>query len=124
VQSETGSLTLKHGEIYYSLYFAQNGWLAGDLVQYVDEIILSPQPETAILKLLGYTMQMSRSAPRREADHWIELDLEKRELSTNSDLIRLAVDEDYRDLPYNPAVLRRVHDVLDRFDFTVRLIRK
>jgi hypothetical protein len=121
VQSETGSLTFKHEELYYSLYFAHNGWLAGDLVQYIDEVILSPQPEIAILKLLGYTMRMSRSSPPRETDHWIEVDLGKRELTTNSDLIRRAVDRQYEDDRYSPAALRRVHEVLDRFDFTVRL---
>jgi hypothetical protein len=59
VESETGSLTIKYRDFYYSLFFAQNGWLAAELLQYLDDVIRAADPEVAILKLLGYTMQIT-----------------------------------------------------------------
>lgn len=119
----TGSLTIKYRDVYYSLPFLHNGWLAGDLLQYVDEVITAEDPRIAILKLLGYTMLQSAERPPRSADHWVEVDVAKREIVTNSEFVRRAVDQEVPDpdkSPYSPVALRRLHEVLDRFNFTVR----
>ncbi len=119
----SGSISIKFGELHYSLLFPTNGWLAADLVQYLGEVIESPRPEVAILKLLGYTMEMAPGGHPRRADQWVEIDLEKREVVTNSPLIRKAVDQEEptEEDPFNAPALRRIHALLDRYDFTVRL---
>lgn len=119
----TGSVTFKQGARYYSLHFPSHGWMAADLVQYVDDVLRADNREIAILKLLGYTLEMGDRSPSRKADHWVEVDLENRVVATNSELIRKAVDQAPRkeEEPYSPAALRRLYEVLDEFDFTVEL---
>jgi len=126
VESETGSLTIKYRDSYYSLFFAKNGWLAAELVQYLDDVITAADPEVAILKLLGYTMRIGRENPGRQADHWVEVDLGARELTTNSPLVRQAVDQQpvKEGQPYGSLTLRRLYRVLDQYDFTVRFRRR
>ena len=120
----TGSITIKHGPLFYSLHLSQNGWLAADLVQYLDEILEAEDREIAILKLLGYTMEIGPGKPLRRASHWVEIDLESRLLATNSRLIRKAVDqvEAGPEDPCGPEVFRRIHRILDGHDFTVELV--
>lgn len=118
----SGWISIKKGDLYHTLHFASHGWLAVDLVQYLDEIYQSPDPKLAILKLLGYTMQVGKARPRRKAEHWVEIDLDRRVLITNSNLLRQAVDQTPAPPqdPYNPHALRRIYQVLDRYDFTVK----
>jgi hypothetical protein len=125
VESETGSLTIKYRDSYYSLFFARNGWLAAELVQYLDEVLTAADPEVAILKLLGYTMQIGTESPARQADHWVEVDLAGRELTTNSPIVRQAVDQQpvKEGQPYGSLTLKRLYRVLDEHDFTVRFRR-
>ncbi len=94
------------------------------MVQYIDDILEATDKEVAILKLLGYTMEVGQTPPSRRSDHWVEVDLENQVLTTNSDLIRKAVDEKPPEPedPYSPVALKRVHRVLDAYDFTVRLV--
>jgi len=119
----SGSISIKLSGRYYSLVFPKNGWLAAELVQYLGDVIESPEPEVGVLKLLGYTMEIQNSRPERKAADWVEVDLEKRELITNSELIRKAVDqvEPTGEEPFNAPALRRIHSLLDRYDFTVRI---
>ncbi|RPI26572.1 MAG: hypothetical protein EHM61_11370 [Acidobacteria bacterium] len=126
MESETGLLTIKYGDFHYSLSFSRNGWLAAELVQYLDEVIEAGDTRVAILKLLGYTMLISRERPERIADHWIEVDLAARELTTNSEVVRQAVEQEppTEGQPYGPLALRRIHAVLDKYDFTVRLKKR
>jgi len=125
VESETGSLTIKYRDSYYSLFFGQNGWLAAELVQYLDEVIAAADPEVAILKLLGYTMRIASKRPPRDADQWVEVDLGARELTTNSPVVRQAVDQEpvKEGQPYGSLTLKRLYRVLDQHDFTVRFRR-
>lgn len=118
----TGSISIKLGDLYHTLRFVDHGWLAADIVQYLDEVITAEQPQIAILKLLGYTMEVSKQKPPRRATHWVEVDLGERMIVTNSDLLRKAVEQappGPQD-PYHPLALRRIYRVLDRFDFTVK----
>ena len=119
----TGSIAIRHTFLYYRLYFAHYGWLAAEMAQYVDDILTEKDPQLAILKLLGYTVEILPKAPSRDADHWLEIDVEKRILYTNSKLIRKAVEKMDPDAQasYSPAMLTRLHDVLDRNGFSVEL---
>lgn len=93
-----------------------------DLLRYLDDVLEASDPATAILKLLGYTLQIAAGPPRRRATHWVEVDLAARRLTTNSDLVRNSVDR----LPVAgvpPRMLESIHGILDRFDFTVVLHR-
>ena len=121
----SGSISIKVGDRYYSLGLPTDGWLAAELVQYVGDVIESPDPDVAVLKLLGYTMEISPHGPSRGADHWVEIDLAKRELVTNSELIRKAVDreEPTEAEPYGSPALRRIYSFLDQYNFTVRVRR-
>jgi len=121
----TGTLCIKHGKTFYTAHFEANGWIAAELVQYLDDIYQSASFETGILKLLGYTLQIGAAAPPRTADHWIELDLDKRMLVTNSALIGKAVRKESQgnDESFWGPALERIYAVLDARDFTVRLIR-
>ncbi len=122
--SSTGSLSIKHGSLYYTLFFPKHGWLAADMAQYLGDVLAAEDQKIAILKLLGYTLEISQQQPARSADHWVEVDLDKCILSTNSDLVRKAVDQSSPDPddPYNPRALHRLHQVLDQYDFTVELV--
>ncbi len=120
--SETGSLSFQSEGTWYTLIFPRNGWLAVDLLRYLDDVLEASDPPTAILKLLGYTLQIGVAPPRRRATHWVEVDPAQRRLTTNSDLVRRAVDR--TPAPSDPPrTLEKVHGVLDRFDFTVVLHR-
>lgn len=121
----SGLLTLKKGSTFYSLQFATHGWMAGDMVQYLGSIYQAKDPEVEILKLLGYTMDVNRETPPRVTDHWVEVDLDQRILSTNSDFIRKAVyqEDPGPDDPYFKFSLSNVHELLDNQDFTVRFYR-
>ncbi|GEM_PF-2271322 len=119
----SGSISIKIGKLHYSLVYPTNGWLAAELVQYLGDVIESSQPEVAVLKLLGYTMEMAPGSHAQRADEWVEIDLERREVVTNSPLIRKAVDQEEptEEEPFNGPALRRIHALLDKYDFTVRL---
>lgn len=125
MSAATGALSLKLGSCYYALYFPHHGWLAAELVQYLEEIYAAEEPAVQILRLLGYTLEIRRESLPRAADHWVEVDLEERKLVTNSELIRKAVYQEPPEPsdPYLPATLRRLREVLDRYDFTVELVR-
>ncbi|MEE8350026.1 MAG: hypothetical protein V3R94_10665 [Acidobacteriota bacterium] len=120
----TGSISLKHGSLLGTLHFPDHGWLAADVAQYLGDILAAENRETAILKLLGYTMEISQDWPARKSTHWVEVDLDNRVLTTNSELIRKAVDQiaPSPDDPYTEGVLKRLHQVLDKYDFTVELL--
>jgi hypothetical protein len=100
--------------------------LAAELVQYLDDVVGAADPEVAILKLLGYTMNIGRKNPPRQADHWVEIDLSARELTTNSPVLRQAVDQHpiQEGQPYGSLTLKRLYRVLDDYDFTVRFRRR
>ncbi|MBI4447025.1 MAG: hypothetical protein HY645_14110 [Acidobacteria bacterium] len=119
----SGWISIKHGGYYHTLRFADHGWLAADLLQYLDEVLQAADRAVAILKLLGYTMEITRSRPLPKAAHWVEVDLEEHFVISNSDLLRKAVDrkEPAPEDPLSAFALRRIHDLLDRYDFTVRL---
>jgi hypothetical protein len=121
----TGLLALKTGGKHYSLSFPSHGWLAAEMIQYLEDILGAEHKETAILKLLGFTLHISLEAPPRRVHHWVVVDLDQRVLESNCDLVRLAVDQKQPppDSPYNPMSLRRIHSVLDRHNFTVKLYR-
>lgn len=119
----TGSLSIKFEGLHHTLHFAAQGWIAADMVQYLEEVYRAEDPRVGILKLLGYTMEIGAEAPPRNAAHWVEIDLAGRVLSTNSDLLRKAVrriEPDPRD-PYHGPALDRIHAALDGLDFTVDL---
>ncbi len=120
--AETGSLSFQLEGTWYTLIFPRNGWLAVDLLRYLDDVLDAADPATAILKLLGYTLQIGVDPPRRRGTHWLEVDLARRRLTTNSGLVRRAVDR--TPTPEDPhRTLEKIHGVLDRFDFTVVLHR-
>ena len=120
--ADTGSLSLRLEGTWYTLIFSRNGWLAVDLLRYLDDVLEASDPATAILKLLGYTLQIGAGPPRRRATHWVEVNLAQRRLATNSNLVRRAVDR--TPAPEDPPrMLEKIHGVLDRFDFTVELHR-
>lgn len=122
--SITGCISLKYGPLFYTLRFPSNGWLAADLAQYLGDVLVAENREIAILKLLGYTMEIRKEWPARESTHWVEIDLDNHVLTTNSDLIRKAVDQiaPSPEDPYPQGVLKRLHQVLDEHDFTVELL--
>lgn len=119
----TGCISLKHGGLFYTVYFSQNGWVVVDLAQYLGDVLVAKSREVGILKLLGYTMEIGKEWPVRKDSHWIEIDLDNRILTTNSDLIRKAVDQ-VAWSPKDPCpenVLKRLYRTLDEHDFTVAL---
>lgn len=121
----TGLLSFKSGPRWLTLHFIDQGWLAADMVQYLDEVLEAVDRDARILKLLGFTMAITAREPRRKADHWVLVDVEKRLLETNSDLIRRAIDRNppEPDSPWSELAMKRIHAVLDRYDFTVKLYR-
>lgn len=123
--AETGSISVKLGPEIYTLRFPRNGWLAAQFVQFLDEVLEAAEPRTALLKLLGYTIEIGTQEPARRARHWLEIDLERKVLATNSRMIRKAVErrEPAPGDPFGPLALSRTHEILDRYDFTVRLFR-
>jgi len=122
---ESGYLSLRTAQVYHTLYFQQRGWLAVDLVQHLDDVLKSDERQGAVLKLLGFTLQLSPNPPGPQGTHWIIVDLDDRVMKTNSPYIRLAVSGGSApdDLPFSERTLPRIHRVLDRFDFTVELFQ-
>ena len=119
----SGTFMVKKGDLYYCLRFHSNGWVAAEMVQFVDDLLKSKHPERAIVKYLGFTAEVTRKPPDRRADNWVEVDLDRRILETNSDLIRRTVSEgpDSFDDEVEAFSARRIYDILDQNDFTVRL---
>jgi hypothetical protein len=119
----TGSLCLRCGGRCYSLILSDRGWLAVELLRYLDEVLGSDQQPAAILKLLGLTLVVESQPPPRDAHHWIEVDIDNRRLASNSDLVRKAVKRQPPDPddPVTATTLERIYTVLDRFDFTAEL---
>ncbi len=122
-----GLFSLKEGSFYYSLHFQDLGWMAADLVQYLGDILEASgtRRQAALLKLLGMTLRITHEEPERQGQHWVVVDLEARQLDTNSEMLRLAVarEDPPPDSPYNAPAMRRIYEVLDRHDFTVNLYR-
>jgi len=125
MEAVTGSISIQHQNQFYSLIIPDQGWMVADLLQFLDDIYRAEDPRIAILKQLGLAIQISSAAPPRKADHWIEIDLENRRLSTNSDLVRKAVKrrKPARRDPYYPRALERIYNVLDSLDFEVHLYK-
>lgn len=123
---ETGSLTIQYESTFYTLLMTHHGWFVADLLQYLDDVYGEEDPRIPILKLLGYTMTISEKAPPRSADHWIEVDVHNRTLSTNSEVIRKAVKKEpaQPDDSFHQGVLDRIYATLDRLDFTVELVKR
>ncbi len=123
VDSNPGLLSIKSGTNFYTLHLRANGWMAADMVQYLGDVAAARDREAAILKLLGYTMTISTTAPTRAGDSWVIVDLDSRNLDTNSPIIRRAVDQEPpdEDWPVSQGSLERIHAFLDRHDFTVKL---
>ncbi len=117
----TGLFSVKEGANYYTLEFRDLGWMAADLVQYLDDLLKSRRRQAEILKLLGMTMRISPQEPPRAGTHWVVVHLNERRVQTNSEMIRLAVEQQPppEESPYSPLALRRIYEVLDRYDFTV-----
>ena len=114
----TGSLSIKFGRDYYTLAFPKNGWLAIDMLQFLDDVLGSSDTAVAILKLLGYTLEFGEKPPGRNSVHWVEIDLGSRRLVTNSNRVRRIVDQS--PTASDPHLtFRRIHEILDRYDFTV-----
>ncbi len=119
----TGSLSLRCGGRCYSLVLSDRGWLAVELLRYLDEVLEAEERPVAILKLLGLTMEVGSAPPPREAHHWIEVDLDALRLASNSSLVRKAVKRlppSHGD-PVTVTTLERIYSILDRFDFTAEL---
>ena len=122
---EDGMISLKNRDSYFTLYFPEHGWLATELLQFIDDVMTATDQNAAILKLLGYTLQFSTDSPPRKTQYWAIVDLGARVLETNSEMVRRAVDREPPEpgSPHSPMALKKLHAVLDRFDFTVKLYR-
>ncbi|MFQ5739217.1 MAG: hypothetical protein ACE5JX_09385 [Acidobacteriota bacterium] len=120
-----GRISLKSGDSYYTLDFLSQGWMAADLVQYLQDVLEAKDRAAAILKLLGFTLRVGPRKPSRKDEHWVIVDLDGRVVESNSDLLRKAVEQTQPAPgdPYSQPALRRIHQVLDQFNFTVRLFR-
>lgn len=125
MKPETGSISFRIAGAFYTQHFSQNGWIAAEMVQYLGDIYASSDPKVGVLKLLGYTLEMGPSAPDRESDHWVEVDLDSRTVETNSEVIRRSVkrEDPPEDAPYGAYSLKRIYEALDSRDFTVRLFK-
>jgi hypothetical protein len=123
MEAVTGSICFLYRKQCYSLFLSEQGWMVADHLQFLDDIYRAEDPRIGVLRQLGLALHVSAEPPPREADHWIELDLEARRLSTNSDLIRKAVKrrQPGRGDPYYPPVLERIYRALDELDFEVHL---
>jgi hypothetical protein len=123
VQQVTGSFTVKKGPLFYCLRFPSKGWVAAEMVQFIDDLLRASNPQTAIIKYLGFTTEISEKRPARTANHWIEVDLDKRILETNSEMIRTAVSGELELLEDEVEAFsaRRIFEALDENNFTVRL---
>ena len=121
----TGSLAIRWAEKWYILQMDSNGWIAAELVQFLEDAHQTPDPRNAILKLLGYTLLIAAEPPPRRADHWVEVDLEDRKLFTNSELIRKAVKEQAPsgEDPFQEAALGRIYRYLGSYDYSVDLYK-
>lgn len=122
---EQGLLSFGLEGRFYTLYFPQRGWLAVELLHFLDDILRAPQPHIQIVKLLGYLLQVSSEKPSLQGRHWVVVDLGAKLIETNSPLLCRIVDE--RPIPENQplpeATSRRIYELLDENDFTVKLYR-
>ena len=120
----SGSLSIRIGETCFVRHFSDHGWFAAELVGHLDSLLQADDAALEVLKLLGYLVQIDRTFPPRTAAHWVEVDLDKRVLTTNSEVIRKAVMQKPPDevAPYSQISLDRIYGILDAFDFTVRLL--
>lgn len=121
----TGSLSFRLADTNYTLQFPDRGWLAIEMLRFIDEILEAPEPRVEVLKLLGLAVEISREAPVRTARHWIEVDLDRKRLISNSDWIRAAVRRKVlaEDDPVSPLTLEKIYRNLDLHDFSVELHR-
>jgi hypothetical protein len=121
----TGSLAIRCAENWYIIQADSNGWIAAELVQFLEDAHQTQNPKNVILKLLGYTMLIAAEPPPRRADHWVEVDLESRRLSTNSELIRKAVKQTppSSEDPFHDVTLDRIYRYLDTYDYSVDLYK-
>jgi len=124
-RSDSGSFTVKKSSFYYCLRFRQNGRTAVEMVQFIDDILRSEYPERAIIKYLGFTAEVTRHSPGKGADYWVEIDLDRRILETNSELIRRVVGSGTNSSAdeADASLGRRIYKILDEYDFTVRLFQ-
>lgn len=127
VRTVEGRLSIRLGDTWYSLEFPTQGWLSVILLQFLDEVYAAKDPREAVLRWLGYTLEIRRDPPPRLASHWVEVDYDRRVVESNSPVLRAAVgrgDAGGEAIPWSEADLRRVYRTLDRLDFTVRLRRR
>lgn len=123
---EDGFISLGHQGNFYTLRFERQGWLVVHLVQYLGDILDAGDKPAAILKLLGYTLDISVRPPSRKAAYWVIADLDNRILQTNAVWLEKAVDHNYQDLETDPGdipAMERTFGVLDSADFTFEFFR-
>ncbi len=118
-----GLLSLKSDKLYYSLYLPSQGWIAVERLQFLGEVLSASHRRAALLKLLGLRLVIESERPSRQADHWVVVDLEARNLETNSDWLRRIIRRQVlpADSPLTATAAARVYGELDRLDFTVHL---
>lgn len=121
----TGSLGIHWADTWYTLQLGSQGWRAAEMVQFLADAQDAGDPRNAILKLLGFTLLLTSEPPPRKADHWVEVDLQNRSISTNSDFIRKAVKQERPTEAdrFHQASLERTYHFLDEYDYTVELYR-
>ncbi|GAB4249420.1 MAG: hypothetical protein Kow00109_25480 [Acidobacteriota bacterium] len=128
VRSPEGRLSIRLGDTWYSLEFPTQGWLSVILLQFLDEVYAAKDPREAVIRWLGYTLQIGRERPPRSGSHWVEVDFAARVVESNSPVLRAVVGRGGRKVeaatPWSETDLRRVYRTLDRLDFTVRLARR
>lgn len=123
---EDGFISLGHQGNFYTLRFERQGWLVAHLVQYLDDILDARDKPAAILKLLGYTLEVSLHPPPRRAPYWVIVDLDDRILRTNVVWLEKAVDRNYQNSETDPGdipAMERTFRVLDSTDFTFEFFR-
>lgn len=123
IQPVSGSFTVKKGELYYCLRFHTNGWVAAEMIQFIDDLLRSQHPERSIIKYLGFTAEVTRKPAGRQAEIWVEVDLDQKVLETNSEMIRKTVVDgpDSFEDEVDAFSARQIFETLDRNDFTVRV---
>jgi len=121
LKNDSGSLSIRIDDTWFCLEFPQRGWISVILLQFLDDVMAADDRRTAVLRLLGYTLQLRSEPLPRWTEHWVEVDLSQRRLETNSSMMRAVVGRGGRQGPWSPEDLRRVHQTLDALDFTVRL---
>jgi len=125
VNQDHGTISIRHDDNWFVRRFFRHGWRAAELLVNLDEVYRAEDPRIGILKVLGYTMEIESETPPRDSEHWLEVDLQKRSLATNSPLVRLAVGKQPpgEETLYPEFLLKQIFSVLDRLDFRVELYR-